>query len=81
MIPDAPLRRTTGCIVLDAIPGKHLYVAVVHPNRHADDQRALRQFEALAQVGVQAHRFRRFIKLGDGEAEGMGIEFNHRDAP
>lgn len=62
-----------GRIVLDAITGEDLDSAIIHPYGHTHDQRPLRQFEPLAQVGIQVHRFGRLIELGDGQAERVGI--------
>jgi hypothetical protein len=61
--------------MLDTISGIDLHAIVIHPDRHADDQRSLWEFQSFTQIRIQAHQFRGFIELSDCQSECRRVEF------
>src|SRR5579885_3482993 len=53
------------------------YRAVIHPDRHIDDERAIRHFQSLSEIAIQAHHLSRLIKLSHGQAVRRGVELVH----
>ena len=83
VVADTALRRPEDARVLDAIPGKHDPVPLVHPDRDADDDRALRIAQALGDVLRDVGDRNRLVELRHGHAverripleRGMGKRF------
>ena len=65
MKADAALAWPEGNGVLNAIAFKTNDMAIIHANRHAHDEGALRNFETLCNIWIEFHRLRRFVKLHD----------------
>ena len=61
--------------MLNAISHKHLHTAVIHPNRHGDNQRALRKLQTFSECGSEFQSIGRFLKLRHGETEHRGVQF------
>ncbi len=83
VVADPALRRAEDARVLDAVAGEDDPVPLVHPNRDADDDRALRVAQALRDVVGDVRDRNRLVELRDRHAvqrrvpleRGMGKRF------
>src|SRR5262252_4650112 len=71
--PDAPLGRTSGDVVLDAVAGENLDPPVVHLNREVAGELALDLAQDLAELRLQPADLRRRIELALGGAPLVGL--------
>jgi len=63
------LARSAASGVLDAVAGVDLERAVIHLDRHRDDERALRCGEEAVEPGIEPERLRRGIEAPEGACE------------
>ena len=69
VIADAPLRRPERDVVLDAVAGEDLNLAVVHLDRAGHDDLTLGMGEDLPDAGVEAEEARRPVELLEHRVE------------
>ena len=83
VVADAALPGAAADVVLDAVPGEDLHVAVVHGDREVDGELALRDAEHTAHAVVEIELLRRVVELGlgdgpDVERLGNGVLAGHQ---
>ncbi len=76
VIADAALGRPERDVVLHAIAGEDLDLAVVHLHRTGDDDLALRAREDLPDAGVEPQQSRRSVELLEHRVENAAAAFH-----
>ena len=67
VVADAALARPAADVVLDAVAGEDLHVAVVHRDREIDGELALRDAQHAAHPVVEVELVRGVVELGLGD--------------
>ncbi len=73
MEADAAFAGTARHVVLHAVAGEHLYLAVVHLRRQGNFQHALGRAQNLAQTGIELQKFGRHVKLNLRDAKRIQV--------
>src|SRR3954464_15340689 len=75
MITQSTLKRPQHVVVLNAVTGKNVYAAVIHPCRHTDNQGSIGPAQSNRQIGIKIEFGRGLIELLHSHVAGRVAPF------